>query len=251
MMPDFTTRPASFARASTASDRAYPADGSRQPLQPGHGLEVVVQHVGPGVEDHGERVRIALAVGDQHLDRGVRIAVTDGADRRREPGGAAVGDVVARHARDHRVREPEGGHRLGDTRRARRGRSGTACGCRPGRTRTARVQRSPRIMKVAVRCDQHSKMFGQPASSHTVWSCCSWTSRFSSRYSGPRSARTFIHSGRRPGPTPSGRDLTLGTRRSPRSTAKRAARPGPRRRTTASTTRGRLRRGAELRAPST
>jgi len=32
----------------------------------------------------------------------------------------------------------------------------------------ARVQRSPLIMNVAVPCCQHSKMFGQPASSHTV-----------------------------------------------------------------------------------
>ena len=33
-----------------------------------------------------------------------------------------------------------------------------------------RVQTSPRIMKVAARCSQHSPMLGQCASSHTVWS---------------------------------------------------------------------------------
>ena len=38
----------------------------------------------------------------------------------------------------------------------------------------ARVQMSPRIIKVAVRCSQHSPMFGQRASSHTV---CSSRSR--------------------------------------------------------------------------
>ena len=32
----------------------------------------------------------------------------------------------------------------------------------------ARVQTSPRIMNVAVPASQHSPMFGQPASSHTV-----------------------------------------------------------------------------------
>ena len=37
----------------------------------------------------------------------------------------------------------------------------------------ARVQRSPLIMNVAVPSAQHSKMFGQPASSHTVTSCSS------------------------------------------------------------------------------
>ena len=31
-----------------------------------------------------------------------------------------------------------------------------------------RVHRSPATMNVAVPSDQHSKMFGQPASSHTV-----------------------------------------------------------------------------------
>ena len=35
----------------------------------------------------------------------------------------------------------------------------------------ARVQTSPRIMKVAVPCPQHSAMFGQRASSQTVLSC--------------------------------------------------------------------------------
>jgi hypothetical protein len=34
----------------------------------------------------------------------------------------------------------------------------------------ARVQTSPRIMNVAVPASQHSPMFGQPASSHTVCS---------------------------------------------------------------------------------
>ena len=36
----------------------------------------------------------------------------------------------------------------------------------------ARVQTSPRIMKVAVPASQHSPMFGQPASSQTV--CSDW-----------------------------------------------------------------------------
>jgi hypothetical protein len=38
----------------------------------------------------------------------------------------------------------------------------------------ARVQTSPRIMKVAVPWCQHSPMFGQRASSHTVWSFSSF-----------------------------------------------------------------------------
>ena len=62
----------------------------------------------------------------------------------------------------------------------------------------ARVQRSPLIMNVAVPSDQHSEMFGQPASSHTVTRPRSRTVRLSS--SGLRSrVRTWarIHSGLR------------------------------------------------------
>ena len=68
--------------------------------------------------------------------------------------------------------------------------------------RQPRVQVSPRIITVAVPCPQHSKMFGQPASSQTVcrprlrnralipWnsSCC-----------GPAGSRTRSQSGLRAG----------------------------------------------------
>jgi hypothetical protein len=43
-----------------------------------------------------------------------------------------------------------------------------------------RVQTSPRIMNVAVRCSQHSPMFGQRALSQTVWSRSRFVSTFSS-----------------------------------------------------------------------
>ncbi len=61
----------------------------------------------------------------------------------------------------------------------------------------ARVQRSPLIMKVAVPSFQHSKMLGQPASSHTVTSERSRMRDLSRRYSGPISALTRSHSGLR------------------------------------------------------
>ena len=61
----------------------------------------------------------------------------------------------------------------------------------------ARVQRSPLIMNVAVPSPQHSKMFGQPASSHTVTRSSDRIVRFSSRYSGPMRALTRSHSGLR------------------------------------------------------
>ena len=59
----------------------------------------------------------------------------------------------------------------------------------------ARVQVSPMIMKVACFFSQHSPIFGQPASSQTVCSRCSRSTRFNSRERGPSDRRTRIHSG--------------------------------------------------------
>ncbi len=61
----------------------------------------------------------------------------------------------------------------------------------------ARVQVSPMIMKVACFCFQHSPMFGQAASSHTVVSPYSRIRRLVSAYSGELGARTLIQSGLR------------------------------------------------------
>ena len=61
----------------------------------------------------------------------------------------------------------------------------------------ARVQVSPMIMKVACFFSQHSPMLGQPASSHTVTSPCSFTIRLVSAHFGEPGARTRIQSGLR------------------------------------------------------
>ena len=53
------------------------------------------------------------------------------------------------------------------------------------------------MRKVASRSSQHSKMFGQPASWHTVCSPSRFTRPVSSRYSGPIRAVVRIHSGLR------------------------------------------------------
>src|SRR5665648_198959 len=58
-----------------------------------------------------------------------------------------------------------------------------------------RVHRSPPIRNVASRSSQHSKMLGQPASSHTVCRPPPCTSCLSSVYAGPIVARVRIHSG--------------------------------------------------------
>src|SRR5579863_3551300 len=50
-------------------------------------------------------------------------------------------------------------------------------------------------MKVAVRCEKHSPIFGQPASWQTVCSFSSVRSARVRRYSGEEGARTLIQSG--------------------------------------------------------
>ena len=61
--------------------------------------------------------------------------------------------------------------------------------------RQARVQTSPRIMKVAVRRFQQSKMFGQRASSHTVCRRLPLTICLSSLKFSPSVTRMRIHEG--------------------------------------------------------
>jgi hypothetical protein len=59
----------------------------------------------------------------------------------------------------------------------------------------ARVQISPMIMKVACFLSQHSPMLGQPASSHTVTSLCSFTMARVSVYPFETGALTLIQLG--------------------------------------------------------
>ena len=56
---------------------------------------------------------VALAVRDEHLDGRPRRAAPDGGDGGGEPAGAAVGQVVAGHAGDHRVGQTHPLHGLG------------------------------------------------------------------------------------------------------------------------------------------
>src|SRR6266481_3549000 len=60
----------------------------------------------------------------------------------------------------------------------------------------ARVQMSPRIMKVAVPCSQHSPMLGQRALSQTVWRSSVRMMRFRSWYRSPPRNLTRNQSGR-------------------------------------------------------
>ena len=57
-----------FERARVA------AAGARHPVQPRHGLRVVIQHVGPGVEDRVQRRFLSLKIRNQDLEAAVRPA---------------------------------------------------------------------------------------------------------------------------------------------------------------------------------
>ena len=117
MIPDLVTRPAALAWASTDRLRGVARRRTHRALQPGDRLEVVVEHVGPDVEQQPERIERSLGVGDQRLDRG---AGPDGADRldaAGDVGHPAVGEIVAGDHRQHDVVEIHATHRLGDARR--------------------------------------------------------------------------------------------------------------------------------------
>ena len=79
----------------------------------------------------------------------------DRVDRLREDRRATVGQVVAGDTGDDSVRETHRRHRVGDTPRLV---ASTGSGLRVSiwQKPQARVQRSPRIMNVAVRSAQHS-----------------------------------------------------------------------------------------------
>ena len=165
--PDFVVSPSALARSPGPRGCGRRTPTAAPPAAGGDGLDVVVQHVGPRREDRAQRALVAAAVRDEHLDLGVRPAGPDGLDGGGERAGAAVGQIVAGDGGDD-----------GEARSMRSTASATRSGSVGSRasgwrvsTRQnpqARVQRSPLIMKVAVPSAQHSKMFGQPASSHTV-----------------------------------------------------------------------------------
>ena len=88
--------------------------GPHGPLQAGHGLEVVVEDVGPGVEDRSP------ASAGSPLQSGMSTSTAVPGQRRRmasivaaNADGAAVGEVVAGHGGDHGVGQAEPRDRLG------------------------------------------------------------------------------------------------------------------------------------------
>ena len=77
------------------------------PVQAAHGLDVVVEDVGPRGEHGVQRLLLdAEEVRRQHLDARGRKLALERADRRRIVAGAAVGDVVPVDRRDDDVLQP-------------------------------------------------------------------------------------------------------------------------------------------------
>ena len=187
--PDLVVRPAALARASTARLRAYDGRRAHRPLQPGHRLDVVVEHVGPGGED-----RRRATPGRPCSRRSAPRPACPGVRRRMasmvaaKPAGAAVGQVVAGDGGDHGVAPGPSASTASATRSGSAGSSGRGWRVSTRQKPQARVQRSPLIMNVAVPSAQHSKMLGQPASSHTVTRSRSRMVRLSSQVLGPDAA---------------------------------------------------------------
>ena len=113
MMPDFVVQPGGGRSCEHGQAAGVGGRGADGPLQAVDSLEVVVQHVGTGVEDDAEGRLVALAVGDEHLDGRARAAPADRRDRLGEGGRPAVGEVVAGHGRHDRVRQAHTLDRLG------------------------------------------------------------------------------------------------------------------------------------------
>ena len=169
MSPDFVTSPAALARASTREAAGVAGRRAARPAAAGR------RSRGCGSARRGGRRRSRRARPASPLQSGMS---TSTATRRRASGGSRRSSPRSRPRRRRRGRR---GRRAVTTACARPMRS-TASATRAGSSGSsasgwrvstrqkphARVQRSPWIMNVAVPSAQHSKMFGQPASSHTV-----------------------------------------------------------------------------------
>ena len=99
--------PAEYLHRPLVSPRA-----THLPVEPRHRLDVVVVHLGPGVDDSVDLWQIATKIRGQDLDRwgSVELAQTlDAGDKTSSP---AVGEIVTIDRRDHNVLETHLDHRL-------------------------------------------------------------------------------------------------------------------------------------------
>ena len=186
-----------FANASTAERlriaRARVAHPAREALD---GLEILREHVQTRVDDRRDVGEVAGEVRRQRFDGRLRTARLDRAD--------AVG-VMARAAvgagrRDRRTSARRSLSPMSSTVRAEFSTSSGSSQPRGLPVSTAqnwhaRVQTLPISMIVAVPLFQHSPMFGQIDSSHTVASRCSCTVARSCSKRSPVGMRALSHGG--------------------------------------------------------
>ena len=144
---------------------------TRLPVESRNGFEVVVHHVRERRRERIERrIQPPAEIGHQHFDPRLRRMFPDRADAVGEMPRAAVAKIVAVDAGDHDVAEPEPRRRPAPRCSGSSGSAGFGRPCATSQNGQRRVHRSPRIMNVAVPLPKHSPMFGQAASSQTVWS---------------------------------------------------------------------------------
>ncbi|CAB4962604.1 unannotated protein [freshwater metagenome] len=90
------------------------AEGRADALeQPGHGFEVVREHLGRSVEDLAEEVGVRGEVGDENFDTAAGYGLVDGPHGLGVEPGALVGKVVAGDPGDRGVGQAHRGHGLG------------------------------------------------------------------------------------------------------------------------------------------
>ena len=124
-------------------------------------LDVVVEHVGTGVDDLGQRHLLTAEVRGEDLNPGLGRLAADLADDADEGVGAVVIHVVAIHRGDDRVAQTHAGDRAGH--------AGGLERVIPGRSARLDIAEAtapgagvPRIMKVAVPRCQHSRYSDTP-----------------------------------------------------------------------------------------
>ena len=105
---DLVTRPASRA-CRMHVQRPFVAEAGPDPLEdPRHGLEVVGQHLRPGVEDLAQQLGLGVEVRHEDLHPGAGVERVDRAHRLGVQPGPAVGQVVAGDAGHVAYRSPIG-----------------------------------------------------------------------------------------------------------------------------------------------
>ena len=103
---------------ATSQDGQTPKIASRRAyrvLKAGHGLDVVIQDIGPGIQNELEGSHITLDVTDQDFNLRVRLALANGANGLGNRAGATIFKVVTSNTRDDGVGKIQSDHGLSHT----------------------------------------------------------------------------------------------------------------------------------------